>query len=534
MKIIRTVALVFSVLGFFSCEDYLEEELTGGLTSGVLDTEDGIRFGLNGVYSSFTELMGNGNQREDGWSLTTMGTDIIRDGSDAGNARRYNNYNAELQADHSFLRSSWDDMYRGINTANAIISRAPNVIENQDDLNNILGQAHFLRGYYYFWLVRQFGDVHLTLEETIGVETEANRTPVAQIYQDAIIPDLQFAADNLPRSQDDRGRVTSWAARTALAEVHLTLRNYDEALAFAEDVINNGPFSLVTPFSDLWSLDNHDNNSELIYSVQYAADPLFDATGNPAHLFFLMKYDQRDGMRRDLANGRPFTRFRPTDYLLNLFDSDMDDQRFDGSFRSVWFANDPGGLPDGLAVGDTAVYFPRVALSQVEKDARPFGGEIYNRDELTNRIFPSLSKWEQPNRIDVNSDSGDRDFIVYRYADVLLMAAEASALKPAPDQTRALEYLNEVRMRAYGVTDVAALPPIASVDIDVILEERAKEFVGEGKRWYDLKRTGTLVERVRLHNPGGSENIQDFHVLRPIPLAQIDRTTNEYPQNPGY
>ncbi|MEL7161131.1 MAG: RagB/SusD family nutrient uptake outer membrane protein, partial [Bacteroidota bacterium] len=72
------------------------------------------------------------------------------------------------------------------------------------------------------------------------------------------------------------------------------------------------------------------------------------------------------------------------------------------------------------------------------------------------------------------------------------------------------------------------------VNIDVILEERAKEFVAEGKRWFDLVRTDKLVERVRLHNPGGAPNIQDFHVLRPIPLTQIDRTSNDYPQNPGY
>lgn len=529
MKLIKTIALI-AVLGFFSCEDYLDEELTGGVTAdGVFNSPEGIEFALNGAYSSFTNLMGNAENREDGWSLTTLGTDTFTNGSDGGQ-KRYNRYDADLNAEHNTLANAWRDLYRGINTANAVIERAPNVIEDTDQLNNVLGQARFLRGYYYYWLVRQWGDVHLSIEETQGVETEANRTSVAEVYAQ-IIDDMQFAADNLPDSQNDRGRITSWAAKTALAEVHLTNGNYNEAAQFAEDVINNGPFSL-EPINDLWQLDNHDDNSEVIYSVQFAADPLFDASGNPAHLFFLMEYDRRPGMTRTVEFGRPFKRFKPTNYLLELFD--LEDERYDATFRSVWPANNPNNLPDGIQIGDTAVYLPRVDLSQAEKDLRPYGNEIYNRDELTERIYPSIRKWEQPNRVDVNSDSGDRDFIVYRYADVLLIAAEANALKATPDQTKALQYLNEVRMRAYNVDNVAALPPIAAVNLDVILEERAKEFVAEGKRWFDLVRTGKLVERVRLHNEVGAPNIQDFHTLRPIPLTQIDRTSNEYPQNPGY
>ena len=74
----------------------------------------------------------------------------------------------------------------------------------------------------------------------------------------------------------------------------------------------------------------------------------------------------------------------------------------------------------------------------------------------------------------------------------------------------------------------------ADVDLDFVLDERARELFGEGHRWEDLTRTGTLVERVQAHNPDGGNNIQDFHVLRPIPLTQIDRTQGGYAQNPGY
>ena len=525
--IILTIIVTF---GFLSCEDYIEETRTGSVTgTQVYATPEGINFGLNATYTAYTRLMGNANNREDGWSLITLGTDIFTNGSDGGQ-KRYNRYD-DIESGHNTIANAWTDLYIGINTANAVIERAPGVIQDTEELNNILGQARFLRGIYYFWLVRQYGNIHYSAQETKEVETTVNLIPKEEIYNN-IVEDMQFAADNLPGVQEERGRITSWAAKMGLAEVNLTIKNYDEAAQFAEDVINNGPFSLVRPFEDLWKLENHDDNSEVIYSVQFAGDPLFDASGNPAHLFFLMEYDRRRGMRRDLQNGRPFKRFKPTEYLLELFD--MEDERYDATFRSVWFANNESSLPDGLAIGDTAVYLPRVAFSQAEKDARPFGRDIYNRDELTDRIYPSIRKWEQPNRIDVNSDSGDRDFIVYRLADAYLIAAEANALKSSPDQNKALQYLNEVRMRAYNVDNVADLPVITSVDIDVILEERAKEFVAEGKRWFDLVRTGKLVERVRLYNSEGAPNIQDFHVLRPIPQSQIDRTENDYPQNTGY
>ena len=74
----------------------------------------------------------------------------------------------------------------------------------------------------------------------------------------------------------------------------------------------------------------------------------------------------------------------------------------------------------------------------------------------------------------------------------------------------------------------------AAVDLSMILDERARELVGEGHRWYDLTRTGTLVERVKAHNSDAKDNIQSHHVIRPIPLSQIDRTKGGYPQNPGY
>ncbi len=529
MKNISIILLM--LISLSSCTDVLDEQLTGGLTAdGVFTDEEGIDFALNGAYAAMTTFIGGSGDIETGWTLIAFGTDTYTNGSD-GNYKYFNTYTSDLNASSPIVTEPWNVFYRGINSANAVIGRVENAIPDQPDkVTNITAQARFLRGYYYFWLARVYGPVHYTDEETSGAQTEATRMPLDELYP-KIIEDLQFAVDNLPGEQDEYGKATSWAAKAALADVYLNLKNYDLAAQYAEDILNNGPFQLVTPFSDLWEIGN-ERNSEVIMAAQFSNDLELDNGGNPAHVFFLMEYDKLPGMKRDVVNGRPYKRFRPTDYLLNLYDAN--DKRYDGSFTTVWYANNADNAPAGVQVGDTAIYLPRKPFTEAEKDAKPYGVNIYNQDEYTEKIFPSSKKWVQPNRPSTNELSGDRDFILYRLAEIYLIAAEANALKATPDQTKALQYLNAVRMRGYGVDDISSLPVINSVDIDIILEERAKELAQEGKRWFDLTRTGKLVERVKLHNAQAAPNIQPFHVLRPIPLTQIDRTSTDFPQNPGY
>lgn len=523
--------ILIALVAFSSCSDILEEELTGDLTAdGVFTDEVGIDFALNGAYSTLSTFIGNNENREAAWTIITMGTDTYANGADGGN-KQFNSYNSDLNASSDMIRRPWNVFYRGINAANGVIGRAPDALaEKPEKLASVIAEARFLRGYYYFWLAKIYGAVHYTDIETIGAETEASRMPLDQLYP-LIIADLDFAAQNLPTAQDEFGRATSWAAKATLADIYLRLGNYDLAATLSEDIINNGGFDLVKPVADLWSLTNEEN-SEVIWSTQFSDDLELDNGGNPAHLFFLMEYDKLPGMKRSVENGRPWKRFRPTSYLLELYD--MEDERYEASFTSAWYSNNPASAPAGVMPGDTAVYLPRVAFTELEKDAKPYGASIYNRDELTEKIFPASKKWVQPNRVSTNEPAAGRDFIAYRLAEIYLFAAEANALKSSPDQTKALTYLNEVRMRAYGVTDIGTLPVIAAVDIDIVLEERAKELAQEGKRWFDLVRTGKLVERVQMHNPGGAMNIQEFHTLRPIPLDQIDRTSTDFAQNPGY
>jgi len=557
------ILLILFALFLVSCDDYLDEEVSGPLTTNVYDTPEGIQFGLNAAYSTLPTVMGGSTRNgEAGWALTTLGTDVYTNGRDGG-IRNFDKYTDWIDPSNSYIEAVWEEFYRGINTANTVIAKAPSTLaSNPDEAKNVEGQARFLRAYFYYWLVRQFGPVHYTATETTAPETEANRTAVEEIYKH-IVTDLEYAIENLPAEAAIRGKVNNWAAKTVLADVLLAMKEYDRAAQVAEDVIANGPYNLVPNYADMWNVDN-EGNSEFIWSAQFTEDELIDGGGNYAHMLFLSSYDSGKFVLRDTENGRPWKRFRPTKYLLELYDDE--DTRYDGTFKTVWYANDPEEIDefiadgkDAVAVGDTALWLPKHAMTNEDRDKYIIGREglkgktyldrqIVNPNEYNDRIYPATNKWIQPNRPDVNYTQGGRDFVVYRLAEVYLIASEANALKASPDQTKALNFLNEVRKRAYNTTNVSDLPVISSVDLDVILEERAKELAQEGKRWFDLVTRGKLVERVQLYGgyidnlPGyssrtnreGSTNIRDYHARRPIPQSQIDRSTNEYPQNPGY
>ena len=162
---------------------------------------------------------------------------------------------------------------------------------------------------------------------------------------------------------------------------------------------------------------------------------------------------------------------------------------------------------------------------------------IYNADGTVkdNRHYPALTKFMDPTRPTVQEQVSGRDAYVIRLAEMYLIAAEAELKLGHADQ--AASYLNVVRERAAlpGHESEMDVSP-GDVTLDFILDERAREFAGEQMRWFDLKRTGKLVERVQAHNPEAAPYIQAFHTLRPIPQRELDAVSNkdEFKQNPGY
>jgi len=540
--------LIVLILSQSACTDLLTEDPVSLATAdSYYSTAIGIRDGLKACYPPLRDFYG----REGLFFLTEAGTDIMTNGFGGNvNYPSFNNYDQNLKGTSAFLQEIWDSFYKGINQCNSIIGRTPDVADMTDAEKAVaIGEARFLRAHYYLILVQLWGDVHFTLEESAGVVTEAYHTSAATIYNDGILPDLEYALANLPdpsTTNVEYGRVNKGAAEALLARVQLTLGLWADAELHAKNVIDNYNYSLV-PLNILWDLTNERNN-EVIWSVQYSTDPLNNGSGNSSFLYFNWDYTRNPAMIRDIENGRPFQRIMPTNYFLDMWDPSSD-ARFDASFKTVWFANKTGVI-NGQTInpGDTSIRIVIHPVADAVQSTAPYWYIDYNGEDVrtqtskleiggdSRRLWPCLfKKFYDNQRLDVNAADGSRDYFVIRLAEMYLVAAEAAMSQARNDD--AAQYITDLRARAIipgKETEMAVTA--GDINLNFILEERAKELAGEGFRWFDLKRTGTLIDRVKLYNLDAAPNIQTFHLLRPIPQTQIDRVSNpgDFLQNTGY
>ena len=443
------------------------------------------------------------------------------------------------------LLGTWQAAYSGVNAANTAI-KAIGDAQGIDATtkNTRLAEARFLRALFYLNLVRTWGAVQLNLDPTVGVVTKATRTPTDEIYTKAIIPDLEFAITNLPLKQTDLYRATKGAAQTLLAEVYLTRAaagDFDKARDLTTAVITSATYKLNASYRALFCAgENVDGacdyapaqktDPEVVFSVQYVGDGGTDAFGNSLHLYWVMAYDlggvAAPTLGRTRAYGRPFRRAKPTPHLLSLWNRTTD-SRYDATFQTLW--RQPNG--------DTAIFFPGTATA-----TQAGQGKKYGESQYTGLLFPSLKKWLDQTRADANTFPGHRDRTLWRFAEVYLMRAEANIR--AGRSSDAIADINVLRARAAkpgtdNSMSAAELTAFSASPLDFLLNERERELAGEESRWFTLTRMGkdVFLARLKAFNAGAAPNVKDFHLLRPIPQTQIDRTeggATAFPQNPGY
>ena len=533
--------------GAAGCVDLTEHPVTG-ITSAYYNTPAGFEAAVNAMY----QPMRNHWPLERGATMTVFGTDEYTKGAD-GSYKFFNDYTAQLNGDVDYIRDTWFDFYKGINTANTVIAAAPTANLADALKATRVGEAKFLRALYYFTLVRTYGDIPIYTEPNTGVTTETNREPVAKVF-DLIIKDLTEAEAALPDKAGNFGRADKPAVQHLLGEVYLTragTSNTSPDLALAEAklaaVASNSRFSLVPRYRDLWRIDN-EANSEVVFSIQFTADPLTTGSGNKLHLYWTPAYDLEPGMLRDIANDRPFRRWRQTKWLLALWDRTKD-SRYEDMHKVVWISNNPNNIPKNangtpkFVVGDTAFYMPGLpTIPAAMRAATRY--KLYGEDEYTDAMFPNLNKYLDPTRTSTNQEEGQRDHPIFRLANTYLMLAEVLIRQGKVNE--GLVWLNKVRTRAAKPGFEAAMQVTAADlstsssgtdPIEFILDERARELTGETTRWFDLKRTGRLVgtlSRVKKWNVAAAANIQDFHALRPLPNVEILNSTGNMKQNPGY
>jgi hypothetical protein len=543
-----SLLIILGLLG--ACSKKLEEFNPSGLTATtVYSNAKGFETLTNAAYSFIRFWYG----KEEGYSLSEMGTDIWTSGT--GDVYpQLSQYNNLQGSNTAAINLEWNSFYAAINLCNtgiAVVSDVADYTAEQKAVRE--SELRVLRAFYYWHIVETWGGVHFTLQPTSDVITTANRTPVDTIYK-YIFGDMHFALQHLPVTSSDYGRITLPVAKAFLARLYLTRGMNNEAIAMANDVIKNYGYQLLPQYADLWDMGNL-KNKEVVWAFDYSTNlanndlrtsafPDGHPRGsNSGHLLFLMVYDQVNSaiLSRNTNDGRPFNRYMPTLSLLNLFDPSKD-ARYAGSFQTVWYANKAATVNGNVFnIGDTAAYTAKVTIPAAEMNSKKYTtydvSKTYDANgvPIQRKFYVSLKKFKDSTRATFNEAQSARDVFIIRLAEMYLIAAEAELKIGKTDS--AAYYLNVIRTRAAipGHEAEMQITP-GDVTLDFILDERARELAGEQLRWFDLKRTGTLLSRVQAMNPDAAQYIKEYHKVRPIPQGQIDAVTNkdEFTQNEGY
>ena len=555
-----------------SCSSFLEETPYNKITAGnFFTTAKEAEQGVNGLYFRLRELYRTGYILY----MCEAPTDIWK----SARAMDVEFRTWTIDATSGSVSKLWNNCYISINQANAIIKALENnEIPDLADAKRaqFLGEAKFIRAHFYYHLVQQYGDVELRTEPTESLITEAYKTPAAEIWN-FIIDELNFCVENLPQEQSVYGRITREAAKHHLARVYLTVKRSDkdvsEAKRLSEEVIASSAHSLMNSHKDLWSTDNI-RNSEVLFPILFTQNTELNGSGNELHTMFTASYSDHypNALVRDLTYGRPWSRIRPTYYLQELYD-ETKDARWEDCYRTFWRVNkeeatdmvfSPYSKKSEEVVwkkGDSVMIIPKHPWTKeqvkavwpvwvwmpdemreelqdkVQSETNPNGEWPSNTKFPSGTMYTTLIKLQDPLRPSANEMKGVRDIVVFRLGETYLLAAEACHL--LGDNKKAAEYINVIRKRAALPGKEKEMEITADrINIDFILDERAREMAGEFCRWYDLKRTGKLYER--MNNPDMNEIVagkfQEYHVLRPIPRDQLTRISNpeDFPQNEGY
>ena len=524
----KHIMILLLVLAAGCNDDFLERYPYGQLYPETFyQTEQDARYATNACYDYLRYLNGFWAQ---GYRI--FGTYLS---DDLSNGSLFTNYvlGDITAADNDLVTGSWKNAYIAIARCNLSIEGIEGMSDELIDpvvKNQHLGEIRFIRSFFYFRLVRLFGDVPLILQPPDASDEASlypSRTSVDQIYQQAILPDLEFAADNLPPyypSSDDANRITSGAANSYLCLAHLASGNWALAEQFGKLVTNSGEYRLLEDFNEIIN-ENHEFNKESVFEISYSKihenfnSKYFGTTeghicrGGVYLSHSMSSVDLRNAF--SLIDGNPIT----TD-PLGIYDE-----------AEFWENRDPRF--------DFTYYTPLDTVEDINGNTVGFDMDwVY--DKTTGADFQKNTLWYGE-----NDDHVGLNWVEMRYAEVLLNVAEALIMQDK--FAEAASYINQVRKRARdyaladpgrynqaGLADDRVLPEITISDraggLDRLRYEKRVEFAAEDKRGFDLRRWG--IEEQTWAAVAGFTWDDKLHLL-PIPQDALDLNKKLTP-NPGW
>ncbi|MFI3286055.1 MAG: RagB/SusD family nutrient uptake outer membrane protein [Rikenellaceae bacterium] len=501
MKLYKYIPMLLLASSLVSCE--IERLPISELSEDIYyTTADQLATGLVSCYAGLQEPM------KYEWKLTEMRSDNTRveqlTSTSTATIANIEFDKCAVTTTNPAVYDYWYATYKNIANCNTVLD-AIDVVTETATANEIEGQARFIRAYHYFNLVRLFGPVFI-VETRISAQeaVDYSRVPVAEVY-DFIIEDLEQAAymlDDVDYSSSDVARVTQWSAKALLAKVYMTLHDYSKAKEYLYDVYYNSGHSLLANYDDVFDIGN-ECNSEILFTIRYTSGGI--GLGSPFGNWFAPEQSGDSVIANDGNSYNYPSSIIIDSYLVSAADS---------------------------ATGAEAVY-------DLRKDNNVREGYYNSTNTWIDDAF--VNKYISPI---TNDEDGDKDWPIIRFADVVLLFAEAINETEGP--AGAIEYINMTRSRA-GLAALDAADYTTKHSMRMALEdERQKEFAFENQRWFDIVRTDRVLEIVNgaydddpfyaeaMEDEGlYIEEVTENAILLPIPQEEIDANPN-ITQNAGY
>lgn len=484
----RSINKIFSIILFMAIitgcrKNFLElETLDQASVNNSFKTSDDANRAVLGIYDITQQNLSDFAVLTERTTDNAISQAAIGMASAQGDIREIIQY--KYTGENGYMRNMWNNYYKGIAASNQLIERIENIAFGNPAIKaQYIGEAKFLRAYFYFNLVRFFGGVPVSLKEIKdpAAAFDLKRSTEAEVYE-VISQDLIDAAATLPLAQtgNNTGRITQGAAKALLAKVYLTNKKPNLALSLLRQ-LTAAPYTykLMPSYPEVFSTEN---NAESIFEIQYLSG-LTTNEGNSLATFFFTN---------DATIGK--------------------------DFYGAAYVGSPGG---GILLGTNDLN-----NSFLPVDARQKFTLVDYFSKAENQTVHIVRKYYKLPATGLGN--ADDNVIVLRYADVLLMLAEAINETNTGPTPEAYDAVDKVRLRAKA--------PVLSRTMNYnlfkagLLDERRWEFAFEFHRWFDLKRFSKLVEVLKAKG----YPIQSFNVLFPIPKGQVDINPLNVPQNPGY